>query len=57
MKPPRVRKVLHIFLHHELLKSFLDYDSYAEFVSMLLYSDNRVVTADLEESYLESLIQ
>ena len=56
MKPACVRKALIIFLNDELLKSFLDYDSYAEFVTMLLHSDNGVLTADLHESYLESII-
>ena len=57
MKPARVRKVLSIFLHDELLKSFLDYDSYADFVKMLLQSENGVMTAELVDSYLVSIIQ
>ena len=44
-QPARVRKVLHIFLHDDLLKSFLDYDSYAEFANTLLQSENQVALA------------
>ena len=52
----RVRKLLYIVLRGELLKSFLDYDSYCEFVSMLLHRTNGVLTADMRDSYLESMI-
>ena len=54
MKPAHVRKALRIYVSDELLKSFLDYDSHSAFVGMLLYSG--VLTADMQESYLESII-
>ena len=60
MKRARVRKVLVVFLNGELLKHYVDYESYANFIGMVLdlnhASRGRLLREHWHERALESLI-
>ena len=55
MKRAHVRKVLVVFVNGELLKSFLDFDSYCRFICIV--SDSGILDEHWHDLALESIIE